>query len=71
MVISDRSIFKLMEVEGDWQLFAEYSDVIGNTKPINYIIQNAKKTTRNGDPVIKTFKTLSSARNTFNKLKYT
>lgn len=71
ILISDRSIFKLMDSEGDWQLFAEYSGQVGNSKPINYIIQNPVKKRRNGEPLIHSFKTYSSALNTFNRLKYT
>jgi len=71
ILISDRSIYKLMDIEGDWQLFAEYSGTIGNSKPINYIIQNPSRKRRDGGPVVHTYKTYSSALNNFNRLKYT
>jgi len=62
--ISDGSVYKLMEREGSWELFAEYHRTVGNTKPINYIVQNK------AEKITKSFKTLSSAMHTFNKLKY-
>lgn len=72
LTATDGSLFKILEREGDWELFLEYSRTNLNGKPINYIVQNKTiARTKPGERVTWTFKTLTAARHTFDKLKYT
>lgn len=72
LTATDGSLFKIFDREGDWELFLEYSRNNLNGKPINYIVQNKTILTKTpGERATWTFKTLSAARHTFDKLKYT
>lgn len=72
LTVTDGSVFKLFEKEGDWELFLEYSRTNLNGKPVNYIVQNKTiARTQPNERFTWTFKTLSAARNTYNRLKYT